>query len=392
MTRTAWSIPGVKVQSLRTAPNPKGVLCRTVSRVFPGSFIAVVWLLNCSCAVIFIFRFEKFPSSLLRSDSKFCLVFLHKKPVSRKIWLIIKPSYHRYPHFRTQDVKCSFSNLGFLLNLRCKLILFALQLMQFFVRTLAGRHDVTEQWGRRPVHPQHPCDPELDPGTRAPVVGVGEPAQQVACRHRHERGPGAAEVSREMLWPVFPLRKFYTEQMFAHAIAPPCRHTISEALQGLCNRNAILNLECCKCARMRFDAQMVWWCCAVAHIDGNTGRVFTVSGKTMEKICWFSSLERSGKIFFGSVAMQKNNFPWLVVLACIFIIFYSRLIILLLNVLLPVYDLGMSFGKDKCGKRSWKSMKIYIENCVGNLHWHFCSSPASEILTRSTDFSSFRST
>jgi len=26
-----------------------------------------------------------------------------------------------------------------------------------------------------------------------------------------------------------------------------------------------LNLECCKCVRMRFHCAMVWWCCAFAH-------------------------------------------------------------------------------------------------------------------------------
>ena len=41
----------------------------------------------------------------------------------------------------------------------------------------------------------------------------------------------------------------------ARAIAQPCRHTNSEAfqvLQGLCNIFTIWNLECCKCAKMRF--------------------------------------------------------------------------------------------------------------------------------------------
>ena len=55
---------------------------------------------------------------------------------------------------------------------------------------------------------------------------------------------------------VFPLRQFYTEQMFSfgeRAITPPCRHTTSAALKVyLCDIYTIFNFECWKCARMRF--------------------------------------------------------------------------------------------------------------------------------------------
>jgi len=41
----------------------------------------------------------------------------------------------------------------------------------------------------------------------------------------------------------------------AHAITQPCRHTNSETFQafkGLCDLKKTLNLECCKCAKMKF--------------------------------------------------------------------------------------------------------------------------------------------
>ena len=42
-------------------------------------------------------------------------------------------------------------------------------------------------------------------------------------------------------------------------------------LSKKCYDFLLLNLECCKCAKMRFTAQMAWWFCAVAHLRGNTG-------------------------------------------------------------------------------------------------------------------------
>jgi len=67
------------------------------------------------------------------------------------------------------------------------------------------------------------------------------------------------QVIFKLMWvsgAVFPLRKFYTEQMFVLVRMQlrnhvECRHTTSEALQGLLrNKYTILTLECCKCARM----------------------------------------------------------------------------------------------------------------------------------------------
>jgi len=58
---------------------------------------------------------------------------------------------------------------------------------------------------------------------------------------------------------VVPLRKFYTEQMFvlvSMQLPDLRRHTISEAFQAvknLCDIYTILNLKCCKCARLRND-------------------------------------------------------------------------------------------------------------------------------------------
>jgi len=79
---------------------------------------------------------------------------------------------------------------------------------------------------------------------------------------------------------VFPLRKssHWANVCFsAHAIAQPCTHTKSEALralQRLCLIYAILNLECCKCARMRLHCANVVLVllrvCAVALLRGNT--------------------------------------------------------------------------------------------------------------------------
>ena len=53
----------------------------------------------------------------------------------------------------------------------------------------------------------------------------------------------------------------------AHPIAQPPERTTSEAFQALqwpCDIHTILNLESCKCARMRSH----WWYCALAHLRG----------------------------------------------------------------------------------------------------------------------------
>jgi len=95
---------------------------------------------------------------------------------------------------------------------------------------------------------------------------------------------------------VFPPRKLYTEQMFVK-VRMQLRnhsHTTSEAFQvakALCDIYTIFNLECCKCARMRFhcDNGLVvlrscapqrghWYSCMqmqtmrfVAHLRGDIG-------------------------------------------------------------------------------------------------------------------------
>ena len=71
------------------------------------------------------------------------------------------------------------------------------------------------------------------------------------------------------------LRKFHTEQMFVSVrmqMRKPCKHTISEGLQGLRYIYMILNLECCECARMGFYCANGLACyCAVANLRVNNG-------------------------------------------------------------------------------------------------------------------------
>jgi len=75
-----------------------------------------------------------------------------------------------------------------------------------------------------------------------------------------------------------PLIKFYTEQMFV-LMRMQLRNNVdtnSEAFQvliGLCTIYTILNLECFKCAAMRFHCTNgldVLRICAVAYLRGNT--------------------------------------------------------------------------------------------------------------------------
>jgi len=79
---------------------------------------------------------------------------------------------------------------------------------------------------------------------------------------------------------VIPLIKFYTEQMFVSVdmqFRNHCRHKTSEAFQvtkGQCLIYTILNLECCKCARMRFHFVKVWRWCAVGHLTGNIAYIY----------------------------------------------------------------------------------------------------------------------
>jgi len=57
-------------------------------------------------------------------------------------------------------------------------------------------------------------------------------------------------------WTVFPLRKFHTEYFnlcFSEkTISQPCRYAISNAFQAV-KGYTMYDMECCKCARMRFD-------------------------------------------------------------------------------------------------------------------------------------------
>jgi len=64
------------------------------------------------------------------------------------------------------------------------------------------------------------------------------------------------------------------------------------------------------------------------------------------------------------------------VLTCIFIISLSRSIILLLTVIVPVFDLGMSFGKVKSGKSPEKNLEKVLKKS-GNLYSGLRRNPAS---------------
>jgi len=76
----------------------------------------------------------------------------------------------------------------------------------------------------------------------------------------------------------------------------------------------------------------------------------------MEKFWLFSSLEKSEKSFFELLLWKKKIVSRLILLTCIFIIFYSRLIInftfIVLSIIVSVFDLGMSFVKVKDRKKS----------------------------------------
>jgi len=77
---------------------------------------------------------------------------------------------------------------------------------------------------------------------------------------------------------------------WVHAIAQPCAHATGEALQALkvlCDIDTIWDLECCKCARMRFhcaNGLMLLRNCTVAHLSGNNADdCSAVRWKTCEK-------------------------------------------------------------------------------------------------------------
>jgi len=79
-----------------------------------------------------------------------------------------------------------------------------------------------------------------------------------------------------------------------HAVAQTCRHTTNEAFQsvkGLCNINMILNLECCKCARMRFN-------CA----NGLVALRSFLTGNTASSLQGFCAREKCKRSFQGSAS------------------------------------------------------------------------------------------
>ena len=77
---------------------------------------------------------------------------------------------------------------------------------------------------------------------------------------------GVPFVATSRLASLFPLRKFYAEQLW---------HTTSEAFQALkrlCETYIQYKIWIVGSARERdFTAQIVWWHCAIAHLGGNTG-------------------------------------------------------------------------------------------------------------------------
>ena len=68
---------------------------------------------------------------------------------------------------------------------------------------------------------------------------------------------------------------YWTNVCFSeHAVAQPCRHTTNEAFQAikaLCDVYTIFNLECCKCATMRFHYANDLVVLPFVHLRGNNG-------------------------------------------------------------------------------------------------------------------------
>ena len=97
-------------------------------------------------------------------------------------------------------------------------------------------------------------------------------------------------------------------------------------------------------------------------------KVPTESWKSVEKS--FGLFPAWKKHVFWSVSMERGgNFPDYL-LTCNLIILYSDifykidiLTLMVLTIIMPVFNLHMSFGKVKTGK----SLEIYIETCVGTL-------------------------
>ena len=73
---------------------------------------------------------------------------------------------------------------------------------------------------------------------------------------------------------------------------------VFQVLQGLCKIFTILNLECCKCARMRFHCRnglAVLRICVVAHLRGNTDHELGVLNVCWihTNVCWTHTCQRA---------------------------------------------------------------------------------------------------
>jgi len=74
-----------------------------------------------------------------------------------------------------------------------------------------------------------------------------------------------------------------------HAITQPCRCTTGEAFQAVKGLRDILNLQCCKCARMRFH-------CASGLVVLRSAHLRTFEGTLIVTFCWDKAFSGSTDI------------------------------------------------------------------------------------------------
>jgi len=108
-------------------------------------------------------------------------------------------------------------------------------------------------------------------------------------------------------------------------------------------------------------------------------KIPTEYGKYGKKFSHFPIWKSLEKNLFSSVSMDKNIFSTFDLFTYIFIIVYSRLIILLIlcyvNIIVPAFNLGTSFGEVKSRKGLEKVFKKSA-NLYSKLH----SNPGSMLL------------
>jgi len=98
----------------------------------------------------------------------------------------------------------------------------------------------------------------------------------------------------------------------AHTTAKPCRHTSIDAFQaltGLCDMYMILNLECCKCAGMRFlcaNSLVVLHVCAPEAIGVRRGWHLPPGNRDTNQMFRFNSC--NDRLFSGmTLTLHKSH-------------------------------------------------------------------------------------